>query len=56
MEPGKVIITSEIIDPNWEKEHVQDFYEGRKGQVIFKKFIHVIPDPLPKKFRLVSLI
>ncbi|XP_055346661.1 uncharacterized protein LOC129594114 [Paramacrobiotus metropolitanus] len=55
-EGGRMMITSEIIDPDWNNEMVQQKYAGRKGHLIFKKHIHIIPNPLPKKFKLATLI
>lgn len=43
MNPGKVVITSEAIDPNFSNPWVKKNYEGREGQIIYKKHFNIIP-------------
>ena len=56
MEHGRLFVTTEAINPNWNQRHVKEAYEGRKGHTILKMFVHIHPDPQPQKFRLVSHI
>ncbi|KAJ0179225.1 hypothetical protein K1T71_004937 [Dendrolimus kikuchii] len=56
MEAGKVIITCEKFDPNWEHTWVQRMYAGREQQKIFKKYFNVIPEPQHQRFRLIDEI
>lgn len=56
MEPGKVVVTCEKIDPNWEHTWVQRFYAGRESQTIYKKFFNVIPLPQHNRFKLIDTI
>ncbi|ALC38111.1 mRpL27 [Drosophila busckii] len=54
MEHGKVVITCETIDPNWDHSWVQRNYAGRQDQTIYKKFFNVIPEKQHQRFRLVE--
>lgn len=56
MEPGKVVVTCEKFDPNWEHTWVQRMYAGREQQKIFKKYFNVIPDPQHQRFKLIDEI
>ncbi|XP_041972907.1 50S ribosomal protein L27 [Aricia agestis] len=54
MESGKVVVTCEQFDPNWEHTWVQRHYGGREHQKIYKKYFNVIPDPQHNRFKLVD--
>ncbi|KOB65832.1 Ribosomal protein L27 [Operophtera brumata] len=54
MEPGKVVVTCEKFDPNWDHTWVQRLYAGRTQQTILKKYFNVIPEPQHQRFRLVD--
>ncbi|KAF9809919.1 hypothetical protein SFRURICE_002149 [Spodoptera frugiperda] len=54
MEAGKVVVTCEKFDPNWEHTWVQRMYAGREQQVIMKKYYNVIPQPQHQRFKLVD--
>ncbi|KAJ2950767.1 hypothetical protein O0L34_g9031 [Tuta absoluta] len=56
MMPGKVIVTCEKFDPDWEHPWVQRFYGGREGQTIYKKYYNVIPEPQHQRFKLVDQV
>ncbi|KAL0118433.1 hypothetical protein PUN28_009236 [Cardiocondyla obscurior] len=56
MESGKVMVTCEKIDPNWEHTWVKKHYENRENQVIYKKHFNVIPTPQHKRFKLIDKI
>ncbi|XP_065356852.1 large ribosomal subunit protein bL27m [Calliphora vicina] len=56
MEHGKVYVTCEPLDPNWDHTWVQRHYAGREGQPIHKKFFNVVPDQQHQRFRLVDEI
>ncbi|XP_047519745.1 39S ribosomal protein L27, mitochondrial [Pieris napi] len=54
MEPGKVVVTCEKFEPNWEHTWVQRIYSGRGDQVIFKKYFNIIPKPQHNRFKLIE--
>lgn len=56
IEPGKVMVTCEKIDPNWKHSWVKLNYTGRESQVIYKKHFNVIPTPQHKQFKLIDKI
>ncbi|XP_026477999.1 39S ribosomal protein L27, mitochondrial-like [Ctenocephalides felis] len=56
MEHGKVLVTCEKFDPNWEHTWVQRIYAERRGTTIYKKYFHVIPEPQHNRFKLVDSI
>lgn len=56
MEPGKVVVTCEKFDPNWDHTWVQRMYKGREHQVIYKKYFNVIPEQQHQRFKLVDAI
>ncbi|XP_058789972.1 large ribosomal subunit protein bL27 [Phymastichus coffea] len=54
---GKVVVTCEKIDPNWDHTWIQRNYgEERKNQVIYKKHWNVIPEPQHRTFKLLDKI
>jgi len=56
MEPGKVIVTCEKINPNWEHSWIKQNYTGRENHVIYKKHFNVIPTPQHNRFKLIDRI
>ncbi|XP_050362950.1 39S ribosomal protein L27, mitochondrial [Nymphalis io] len=56
MVPGKVVVTCEKFDPNWEHTWVQRVYGGRENQTIYKKYFNVIPEPQHTRFKLIDEI
>lgn len=55
MEPGYVILTTEQCKPDMSHQIAQEAYSARNKDVVFwKKYVHVLPDPLPEKFNLTS--
>ncbi|GAB0093122.1 Ribosomal protein L27 [Sergentomyia squamirostris] len=53
-QPGKVIITCERIDPNFNRSWVKVNYTGREDQIIYKKFFNVITEKQHQNFRLIE--
>ena len=51
MEHGKVLVTCEKVDLNWDHSWVQRHYAGREDQVIYKKFFNVIAEPQHQRFK-----
>lgn len=56
MEPGKVMITCEIIKPKWEHRWIQRHYSGRENDVIYKKHFNVIPEKQHNRFALIDAV
>ncbi|XP_055370878.1 50S ribosomal protein L27 [Condylostylus longicornis] len=54
MEHGKVYITCEKVDLNWDHSWVQRNYAGRENQIIYKKYFNVVPEPQHNRFKLVE--
>ncbi|CAG4940339.1 unnamed protein product [Colias eurytheme] len=54
MEAGKVVITCEKFDPNWDHTWVQRIYGGRTDQTIYKKYFNIIPKPQHNRFKLID--
>ncbi|CAH2238570.1 39S ribosomal protein L27, mitochondrial [Pararge aegeria] len=54
IEAGKVIVTCEKFDPNWEHTWVKRIYAGREQHTIFKKYFNVIPEPQHNRFKLID--
>ncbi|CAG9134628.1 hypothetical protein JYU34_009213 [Plutella xylostella] len=54
IEAGKVVVTCEKFEPNWEHSWVQRNYAGRHQQTIYKKYYNVIPEPQHSRFKLVD--
>ncbi|XP_065558943.1 large ribosomal subunit protein bL27m-like [Artemia franciscana] len=54
LESGRTVITAELFHPKWESPIVSKQYAGRQNQRILRHYLHVIPDPLPKTFKLVD--
>lgn len=56
MEHGRVYVTCEPINPNWNHFWVQKNYAGRHDQTIYKKHFNVVPEPQHQRFRLIDEI
>lgn len=54
MEHGKVYVTCEKVDLNWDHTWVQRFYAGREGQTIYKKYFNVVPEKQHQRFKLIE--
>ncbi|XP_037029490.1 39S ribosomal protein L27, mitochondrial [Bradysia coprophila] len=54
MDHGRVYVTCEQIDPNWDHNWVQRHYAGREGQTIYKKYFNVVPEEQHQRFKLVD--
>lgn len=52
--PGRVVVTAETINPNWEHTWIQRIYAGREDQRIWKKHFNVIPFAQHNRFRLID--
>lgn len=55
-EAGRVMVTCEKVDLNWEHTWVMRNYEGRTGQTFYKKYFNVIPEPQHTRFKLIDSI
>ena len=53
-----MLITCEKFEPNFEKFWTDRTYADRKGNManVYKKYFHVLPEPLEPKFKLVDQI
>uniref|UniRef100_A0A1B0C305 Large ribosomal subunit protein bL27m n=1 Tax=Glossina palpalis gambiensis TaxID=67801 RepID=A0A1B0C305_9MUSC len=56
MEHGKVYVTCEVADPNWDHTWIQKNYASRQGQTFYKKYFNVIPEEQHQRFRLIDEI
>ena len=56
LEAGRVMVTCEKVDLNWEHPWVMKNYEGRTGQTFYKKYYNVIPEPQHNCFKLIDKI
>ncbi|XP_011504397.1 PREDICTED: 39S ribosomal protein L27, mitochondrial [Ceratosolen solmsi marchali] len=56
LHPGKVIITCEKANLNWEHKWVRRNYRGRQDQTIYKKYYNVIPEPEHNRFKLIDKV
>ena len=58
LQPGKVLITCEKFQPNFDKYWTNKAYGSKKDNMnnVYKKYFHVIPKPLEPKFKLVDVI
>ncbi|KAL1117832.1 hypothetical protein AAG570_004147, partial [Ranatra chinensis] len=54
LEAGRVMVTCEKIDPNWDHTWIIRSYEGRNHETIYKKHFNVLPDPQHCRFKLVE--
>lgn len=56
MEHGRVCVTCEKTDPNWEHTWIQRHYAGREDQRFYKKYFNIIPEPQHQRFKLIDEI
>ncbi|XP_011310051.1 39S ribosomal protein L27, mitochondrial [Fopius arisanus] len=56
MEAGKVVVTCEKVDLNWDHSWNQMNYSGRETQTIYKKHFNIIPEKQHDRFKLVDTI
>ncbi|XP_072744760.1 large ribosomal subunit protein bL27m isoform X2 [Anoplolepis gracilipes] len=56
IEPGKVMVTCEKINPYWKHTWIKRCYAGREDQVIYKKHFNVIPYRQHNRFQLIDKI
>lgn len=54
LEPGRVVVTCEEINPDWERAWIQRTYAGREGDAIHKKHFNVIPMQQHNRFKLID--
>lgn len=52
---GKVMVTCEKADPDWDHTWVQRCYGSRQG-TFYKKYFNVIPEPQHRNFKLINEI
>lgn len=53
---GRVVVTCEKFNPNWDHTWIQRIYAGREDQIIFKKYFNVLPIQQHNRFKLVDEI
>ncbi|KAK9881660.1 hypothetical protein WA026_017177 [Henosepilachna vigintioctopunctata] len=53
---GKVVVTCEKADPNWDHTWVQRCHGFRKGIEFYKKYFNVIPKEQHNNFKLIDQI
>ena len=57
---GRVIITTELADPDWDsykvEKHILRGSQHLRSEKIFRQYIHVIPDVQHQYFKLVEQI
>uniref|UniRef100_T1J891 Uncharacterized protein n=1 Tax=Strigamia maritima TaxID=126957 RepID=T1J891_STRMM len=56
LEKGKVVISCELAQPDWDHVWMNKYYPNKQGQLLYKKYYHVIPEPQSQKFNLVNQI
>ncbi|BES94416.1 Ribosomal protein L27 [Nesidiocoris tenuis] len=49
--PGRVLVTTEKVEPNMEHPWAQKTYGGRDIDRIYKKYFHVLPEPQHYRFK-----
>lgn len=54
MEHGRVYVTCEVADLNWDHTWVQRCYADRQGQTIYKKYFNVVAQEQHQRFKLVN--
>ncbi|KAG5670933.1 hypothetical protein PVAND_001162 [Polypedilum vanderplanki] len=54
MTNGRVYVSCEKVDLNWDHSLVQKHFAGRHDQTIYKKYFNVVPEPQHQRFRLVD--
>lgn len=56
LESGRVVVTCEEINPNWDHTWIQRIYAGREDQTIHKKYFNVMPMEQHNRFRLIDAV
>lgn len=56
MKAGRVVVTCEQMDPNWDRSWNQRTYAGREGQTIYKKYFNVLPLEQHNRFKLIDQV
>lgn len=56
MVPGRVMVTCEKVDLNWDHPWVQYCYSHRENKEFYKKYFNVIPEKQHQNFVLVDQI
>lgn len=56
LKEGRVVVTADQFNPNWDHTWVQRIYAGREDQTIFKKYFNVIPFEQHNRFKLIDQI
>lgn len=58
LQPGRVVITCEKFEPNFDSYWTQKAYGARKENPssVYKKYFNVIPHPLEPRFKLIDEI
>lgn len=56
LEPGKVVVTCEKINPNMKHRWCQINYAGREDCVIYKKYFNVIPEKQHDRFKVIDTV
>lgn len=51
---GKVVVTCEKVDPNFDNHWIQNYFSERGGQTFYKKYFNVIPEKQHQRFRLIE--
>ncbi|XP_060534856.1 large ribosomal subunit protein bL27 [Cylas formicarius] len=54
--PGKVVVTCEKVDLNWDHTWVQRCHGFRKGTDFYKKYFNVLPKPQHQNFKLIDQV
>ena len=56
LEPGKVVVTCEKINPNMKHRWARLNYAGREDSVIYKKYFNVIPEKQHDRFKVIDTV
>ncbi|KAG7155021.1 39S ribosomal protein L27, mitochondrial-like [Homarus americanus] len=59
IEHGRVMMTTEKVNPNWDHSFVRRFYADLQNQEdvpIYKTYFHILTDPQKQNFKLVDQI
>ncbi|RZC32419.1 39S ribosomal protein L27, mitochondrial, partial [Asbolus verrucosus] len=54
--PGRVVVTCEKADLNWDHTWVQRCHGFRKGTEFYKKYFNIIPEKQHQNFKLIDQI
>lgn len=54
LEAGRVAVTSEKVNANWDHTWIQRVYAGREDQPFFKKYFNVLPLEQHNRFKLID--